>query len=369
MSVVESLAGLMAKVDGDPEAIRNIASGLRTVGGHVSTSASQLVRNVSEVGKAWKGDSANAFADYMAAYPTAGENLKTALSTCATALDTAATKLESAYTTVSGLHSSAVSAESEYKQEHADAAQGDIDAYVNDKLGDPVTTAGESVTEATTAVGDATTALSGQLGEEGFGFFAGIRQPGGADFQPGDHPVDWQRIAGYTPSLSTGSEDDPGGSGATSGGSGGGAGAPSSYGNAPAPKEQVVDWIKEALTIIRSPEMDEIMRERGLDVSDLDPNDPQVINRIWQVIWHESGGNPNAINTWDINAQNGVPSQGLMQTIPPTFDAHALPGYGKIREPVDNIIAGVLYTYSRYGDLAHHPGIASMERGGGYEPY
>ncbi|HEX4812438.1 MAG TPA: transglycosylase SLT domain-containing protein, partial [Nonomuraea sp.] len=158
----------------------------------------------------------------------------------------------------------------------------------------------------------------------------------------------------------------PGGGG---GSGGGGAGAPSSYGNAPAPKAQVVDWIKQALTVITSPEMADIMRARGLDVSDLDPNDPADIQRIWTIIYHESGGNPNAINNWDVNARNGVPSQGLMQTIPPTFNAHALPGYGSIREPVDNIIAGVLYTYSRYGDLAGHPGIASLERGGGYRPY
>src|SRR5690606_1719938 len=199
---------------------------------------------------------------------------------------------------------------------------------------------------------------------------------------------------------------------------GGGAGAASSYGNVPAPRAQVVEWIKEALTVIKSPEMAAIMRQRGLDVSDLDPDDPQDGQRIWTIIHHESGGNPNAalavsdspemaamtrqraraasaldpdapqdvqrswtiihhesggnpsaINNWDINARNGVPSQGLMQTIPPTFNAHHLPGYGQIREPVDNIIAGVLYTYSRYGDLAGHPGIASLERGGGYKPY
>ncbi|MFC6897916.1 transglycosylase SLT domain-containing protein [Nonomuraea dietziae] len=131
----------------------------------------------------------------------------------------------------------------------------------------------------------------------------------------------------------------------------------------------MVEWIKEALKVIRSPEMAGVMRSRGIDVSDLDPNDPKDIERIWTIIHHESGGNPSAINNWDINAKNGVPSQGLMQTIPPTFNTHSLPGHKQILEPVDNIIAGVLYTYKRYGDLAHHPGIASLERGGGYRPY
>lgn len=33
----------------------------------------------------------------------------------------------------------------------------------------------------------------------------------------------------------------------------------------------------------------------------------------------ESGGNPKAINKWDINAIKGTPSKGLMQVIDPTF--------------------------------------------------
>ena len=64
----------------------------------------------------------------------------------------------------------------------------------------------------------------------------------------------------------------------------------------------------------------------------------------------ESGGNPNAQNNWDINARNGIPSQGLMQTIPPTFRAYAGPYVGKgIRDPFANIYAAIRYTLSRYG--------------------
>ena len=64
----------------------------------------------------------------------------------------------------------------------------------------------------------------------------------------------------------------------------------------------------------------------------------------------ESGGNPNAQNNWDINARNGIPSQGLMQTIPSTFRAYAGPYVGKgIRDPFANIYAAIRYTLSRYG--------------------
>ncbi|MEU8359047.1 WXG100 family type VII secretion target [Nonomuraea sp. NPDC048882] len=373
MSVASQLAALREKVHGDPAAIRAIAAGLRTAGDHASTSTNRLPKYVAEVGKAWQGDSATAFAGYMAAYPKAGSQLDGALDSCAKALDTAASTLESAYNTIDGLHRTAQSAESAYQGKHSDATQEQIDAHVRGQFdADPVTEAGKQVTRAQKALTTAKEALDGQLGD-GFGFFKGIRAAGGADFDPGEKKVDWRKIGSYHPTTKFASTGDPGGPGGTLGGDGGGAGggvgAPSSYGSAPAPKPQVVEWIKQALTVIRSPEMAAIMRQRGLNVSDLDPNDPQDIQRIWTIIFHESGGRPDAINLTDINAKNGVPSQGLMQTIPPTFKTHHLPGYDKIREPVDNIIAGVLYTYSRYGNLAGHPGIRSLESGGGYKPY
>lgn len=68
----------------------------------------------------------------------------------------------------------------------------------------------------------------------------------------------------------------------------------------------------------------------------------------------ESGGNPNAINNWDINAKNGTPSKGLMQVIDPTFKAYALDGYDKnIWDPLSNMLAAIRYTLSRYGSLAN----------------
>ena len=91
--------------------------------------------------------------------------------------------------------------------------------------------------------------------------------------------------------------------------------------------------------------------------------------RIWQIIQHESGGNPHAINNWDSNAAAGTPSKGLMQTIDPTFNSYKLPGHGDIWNPVDNICAGVNYAISRYGSLANVPGIKATEGGGGYVGY
>jgi hypothetical protein len=86
------------------------------------------------------------------------------------------------------------------------------------------------------------------------------------------------------------------------------------------------------------------------------------ITSLLRRMQQESGGNPNAINNWDINAQNGVPSQGLMQVIPPTFAAYRDPRLSSnILDPMANIVASINYTLSRYGSLQ-----AGWDRPGGY---
>ncbi|MED7927446.1 transglycosylase SLT domain-containing protein [Nonomuraea sp. LP-02] len=476
MSVVSQLAALLEKVNGDPEAIKDLAAALRVAGSHATTSTNALSRYVTEVGAAWKGDSATAFTEYMDAYPKAGSDLREALSSCATALNAVAGKIEDAHTTVNTLHVNAVAAENDYKGKHKNAKQEDIDAHVKSTLGgDPVARAKKAVGDAEDALTTAKDELGKQLGSKNFGFFKGIRQPGGLDFLPGEHEPDWQKRSGYNPTkpsstqpvvspvsnpTNTGPAADPNGNptgnptgnqnatdpnanattdpnttgpnttdpnttsnagttdpnatdpdttsnpgttepeinapgvvepsaGATdpsttadpaadapgtNASADTGAGETASdarilpgYGDMPAPKQEVVDWIKEALTVIESPEMADILRERGLDISDLSAADPVDLTRIWAIIYHESGGDPTAIGDWGGGAQSDVAPQGLMQTIPATFEAHHLPGHDKIQDPVDNIIAGVLSIYSKYGNLADHPGIASLESQGGYQ--
>lgn len=100
-------------------------------------------------------------------------------------------------------------------------------------------------------------------------------------------------------------------------------------GAASVPAGKIRDWIVQALGIIKEP----LSLSKG----------------IYNIIMHESGGNPRAINLWDINAKNGTPSKGLMQTIDPTFNSHSIPGHRDIWNPIDNIIAGTRYAISRYG--------------------
>ncbi|MFI8516215.1 transglycosylase SLT domain-containing protein [Streptomyces sp. NPDC085481] len=81
-------------------------------------------------------------------------------------------------------------------------------------------------------------------------------------------------------------------------------------------------------------------------------NIPGTYNGIHRNIMRESSGNPLAINNWDINAINGVPSKGLLQVIYPTFKAYHIPGTKFDQyDPVANIVAACNYAADRYGSI------------------
>lgn len=105
-------------------------------------------------------------------------------------------------------------------------------------------------------------------------------------------------------------------------------------------------WISEALAITGTP--------------------ASWAGAIYRRIMFESGGNPNAINLTDSNAAAGHPSQGLMQTIPSTFNAYHVPGTSyNIDNPVANIAAAIGYIKSRYGSIAAiDPPVAGYATGG-----
>ncbi|MBV2355070.1 transglycosylase SLT domain-containing protein [Streptomyces sp. J2-1] len=93
-------------------------------------------------------------------------------------------------------------------------------------------------------------------------------------------------------------------------------------------------WIRNALAIMHS---------RGI---------PGSYSGLHRNIMRESSGNPMAINNWDINAINGIPSKGLLQVIPPTFAAYHVPGTSwDIYNPVANITAAANYAAHRYGSI------------------
>jgi hypothetical protein len=93
-------------------------------------------------------------------------------------------------------------------------------------------------------------------------------------------------------------------------------------------------WIRESL---------DIMKSKGI---------PGSYHGLHKNIMRESSGNPMAINDWDINAINGIPSKGLLQVIPPTFKAYHVAGTSwNIYDPVANITAACNYAADKYGSM------------------
>ncbi|MFG2636081.1 transglycosylase SLT domain-containing protein [Streptomyces sp. NPDC048362] len=93
-------------------------------------------------------------------------------------------------------------------------------------------------------------------------------------------------------------------------------------------------WIRQAL---------DIMKSKGI---------PGSYHGLHKNIMRESSGNPKAINDWDVNAVNGIPSKGLLQVIPPTFAAYHVTGTSwNIYDPVANITAAANYAADKYGSI------------------
>ncbi|MFE9459620.1 transglycosylase SLT domain-containing protein [Streptomyces californicus] len=93
-------------------------------------------------------------------------------------------------------------------------------------------------------------------------------------------------------------------------------------------------WIRESL---------DIMKKKNI---------PGSYEGLHRNIMRESSGNPNAVNDWDINARNGIPSKGLLQVIQPTFDTYHVKGTPKkLTDPVANITAAANYAADRYGSI------------------
>jgi cell wall-associated NlpC family hydrolase/SLT domain-containing protein len=99
------------------------------------------------------------------------------------------------------------------------------------------------------------------------------------------------------------------------------------------------------------------------------PLSPDNIGDIKDIITGESSGDPWSINLYDSNAAAGHPSEGIMQTIPSTFAAHAMAGHKDIWNPVDNIIAGVRYAIATYKSLDNVPGVKAVKAGKPYVGY
>ncbi|MFJ9407447.1 transglycosylase SLT domain-containing protein [Streptomyces sp. NPDC101393] len=110
--------------------------------------------------------------------------------------------------------------------------------------------------------------------------------------------------------------------------------APKAAPKAPKYKNNLDGWIRQSL---------DIMKAKGI---------PGSYEGLHRNIMRESSGNPNAVNNWDINAINGIPSKGLLQVIQPTFDTYHVAGTPKkLTDPIANITAAANYAADRYGSI------------------
>lgn len=358
-----------ARVDAvDPGRIQEVArqfdAASKNAGDHTAalTNAAAPLRD----GGVWDGPAADAFFDYVGKIAEAGAKVKDKL-------DEVAAELTSLQETLANLQRRIESVKDDAKksiddrnleaQRQADAAHAAALAYQNGERDTPpsptadeiIRAAGEAnsatARDAATRIddllrqsNDAITRAQELMKTEIEGGFSSVPPPGSPESQ-------MDSTGGIGGGGGSG-----GGGGAGSGGGGGLAGLGPSGGppSSGPPPGNVEQWIREAIRILQA---------NGIPVTE------DNIDEIWTIIEKESGGNPHALNDWDSNAAKGTPSKGLMQCIDPTFQAYKLPGHDDIWNPVDNIIAGVRYTFDRYGGFEGHPGLKSMAAGGAYQGY
>jgi uncharacterized protein YukE len=349
------------------EPISAAAKTLSQAATDVGTNGKAVADAVTNLDAAWQGMSADQFVAYMDRFGKAGTDIGTSMTQAADALTKVAEAIDAAKKYVSDRCDQALTEIRNWIRRNDDADQTRIDAFTREVCGDVATDIRTHLQGTESALSAAAGVLNGA--QNPASRYSSIPDPNTQPFtpQPGQ-PIEWfptpeqQTQPSGTNGQSERTGSGTGGSGTGGGGGGGnsgggGGGGLGSSGGPPAggpPPGNVQEWIRQAI---------EILRANGINVSDADAQ------YIWQIIQHESGGNPHAINNWDSNAAKGTPSKGLMQTIDPTFNSYKLPGHGDIWNPVDNICAGVNYAISRYGSLANVPGIRAMASGGDYRGY
>jgi uncharacterized protein YukE len=358
----------------NPGAVTAAATRLTTAATNAGTDGGEVAKAVTNLDAAWEGSSADQFVAYMNRFAKAGTDIGTSMGQAAGALTRVAEAITTAQTYVSTRCDQAITEIRGWIRQNPKATQDELNAYTTGVCGEVARDLHTQLESTESTLASAATVLTAAATPAST--FSAMPDPNTQPFtpQPGqsiqwtptppkttapssaDQPSGQSQTPAPAASNGGGTQSHGGGGGAgfTGGSGGGGLG---SSGGPPAggpPPGNVQEWIKQAIDILRA---------NGINVSDADAQ------YIWQIIQHESGGNPHAQNNWDSNAAAGHPSKGLMQCIDSTFNAHALAGHNDIWNPVDNIIAGVRYSIGRYGSLGNVPGIRAIHGGGSYVGY
>ncbi|MDD7965677.1 transglycosylase SLT domain-containing protein [Actinomycetospora lemnae] len=333
----------------DPGAIRTVAAQVLAVGDGVDGSVCAVDRGATAVEGRWVGEGAAAFGGWVASFRKAGASERQAITAAGTTLEHVGTVLDGLRREVEQHVAQALALAGAARNRTVAGAglpPALADGLAADAVRGPTDAARAAVDRAEAELADAAARL--REAAEGLTAFSALSAPDAAVMAPPrGTPLPWQPRADVA-ATSTGRLAGPGGTADTSGD------GASSGSTGTAPSGQVGDWIRQAMAILQ---------EAGVPPERMDPTD------IATIIERESGGDPNAVNDWDANADKGTPSQGLMQTIGPTFEAYKLPGHDDIRDPVDNIIAGVRYAIERYGSVSRVPGVLAEARGDAYVGY
>lgn len=369
----ESLADSAKPVyTADPGAITAIATDLTTAATAAEGCNKAVGTAVTDL-DSWTGDTATAFKGYMAKFTGAGTAGQTAMTAAAAAVDDAAKALTDGKSSLEKLFEQVLTDYKANLRSYGTVAPHPTPAEASTAAGDAVDDNSGAITAQINTVNAALGTAATAINKAASGFtpkFSSLSTPGESPAQATTVSAAAPTKSQSAPAGSSGGSAD-GGSGSGGGGGGGysggggsggggggggGAGGMGSSGSPPSspPPGNVQQWIQQAI---------QILEQNGVPASELNAND------IWTIIQHESGGNPNAINLWDSNAQAGHPSKGLMQCIDSTFNSHSLPGHTNIYNPVDNVIAGVRYALSRYGSIGNVPGIKAVNAGGHYVGY
>ncbi len=307
------LLALAARVrTADPGAIRASAEQVRAVGDGLGHAGRAVDRGVTAVGGRWRGRGADACADWTRAFTVAGDRDRQALAEAGAALAQVGAVLDDLRREVDRQVVRALDLLAAARA-RPDAPPEVADRLAHDALRAPTEAARAAVALAEADLRAAATRIRGLADD----------------------------LTAYAdlPALDLPSPR---------------AGVNARQGHGPAASGRVGVWIRQAVAILR---------DAGVPPDRMDPR------AIATIIERESGGDPDAVNDDDVNAARGTPSQGLMQTIGPTFEAHKLPGHDDIRDPVDNIIAGVRYAIDRYGSVSRVPGVLAVARGDPYVGY
>jgi uncharacterized protein YukE len=351
-------AALWTQVNGDPGAISDLSSTVKTSADKAEESVRTIGRTAAEVSDAWHGPAAEAFSGYMHRFGAAAGSVHAAMGTAAVAIERAGSAVEQAKHQLNAIASRILDrAQQLAPLQHNHDDPGAYTAAVRQAVSDGCAEGRPVVSQLTTALEQAASTMHACLA--GDGFVAMQAADSGTYLPPRGKPIQWNPIPhgldpGTAPQSATGSAPvasgySGGAPAVVTGGGGISAGPPVA-----APSGDVAQWIKQA---------EDLLIKSGVPADKISAAD------INMIIQHESGGNPHAQNNWDSNAAAGHPSKGLMQTIDSTFNSYALAGHTDIWNPVDNIVAGVRYALSRYGSLDAVPGIAAVHSGGSYVGY